>query len=97
MTGIVLNGTVMTIFEDFVPLLAKIVAVDVDWSQVTEETSLVFDLMIDSIAMVSMVVLCEETFQVDLADAVADLDTIGDALRVIEQARNQAGTAKKAA
>lgn len=85
------------IFEDFVALLAKIVAVDVDWSQVTEETSLVSDLMIDSIALVSLVVLCEEKFGVDLTDAVADLDTIGDALRAIEQARNQAGTPVKAA
>lgn len=82
----------MMIFEDFVALLAKIVAVDVDWSQVTEETSLVSDLMIDSIALVSLVVLLEEKFGVDLTDAVADLDTIGEALRAIEQARNQAVT-----
>lgn len=87
----------MMIFEEFVALLAKIVAVDVDWSQVSEETSLVSDLMIDSIAMVSLVVLCEERFAVDVADAVADLDTIGDALRVIERARNRAGTAEQAA
>lgn len=87
----------MMMYEDFVSLLTKIVAVDIDWSQVTEATSLVSDLMIDSISLVSLVVLCEEKFGVDLSDALADLDTIGDVLRVLEQAQIRARTAKQAA
>lgn len=86
------------IIEEFVAVLAKVVAINVDWSQVGEDTSMVSDLMIDSIALVSLIVLCEEKFGVDLAqraETIADLETVGDALRLIRQAKAEAPDAVK--
>ena len=55
--------------------------------KVTENATFYFDLDIDSLTMVEVVVACEERFDVRIPDdALEDLKTVGDALDLIAKA-----------
>ena len=55
--------------------------------KVTEPATFYFDLDIDSLTMVEVVVACEERFDVRIPDdALEGLRTVGDALDLITQA-----------
>lgn len=55
--------------------------------KVTEKATFYFDLDIDSLTMVEVVVACEERFDVRIPDdALEDLKTVGDALDLITKA-----------
>lgn len=73
--------------DDFATLVAQIAAIDIDPAMLTPQTTLAGDLMLDSILLISLMVLTEERFGVSFAEhapAIAELRTVGDALALID-------------
>lgn len=74
-------------FSQFVALIASVSAVPFDEGQVTLQTHLADDLAMDSISLVALMALAQEAFGLSLTDrpeAVADIQTVGDALGLID-------------
>lgn len=74
----------------FVHLIGQVLSIEVDPASIGADTTIAADLMIDSISLVSLVALSEERFGIDLSehvDAIADIQTVGDALTLIAAAQ----------
>jgi acyl carrier protein len=74
-------------FAVFVTLVSQIVAIDVDPTTLTADTTLAGDLALDSISLISLMALTEERFGISVAEhaeAVANLRTIGDAVELVD-------------
>jgi len=70
----------------FVELVGQIAPIDIDPAEVSRESTLAGDLMLDSISLISLMALTEAHFGVALSEqseAVANLRTVGDALDLI--------------
>lgn len=77
------------LLPDLVHIINQVISIDIDPATIGDDTTIVNDLVIDSISLVSLVALCEEHFGIDLStnvDAIADLVTVGDALGLIDSA-----------
>jgi acyl carrier protein len=75
--------------EEILPVLAEIIEdiAGVDAADVTPEKSFLDDLDIDSLSMVEIVVQAEDTFDMKVADELAEFQTVGDALSYISASR----------
>lgn len=59
---------------------------DVDESQITNETNFVNDLQADSLDMAELVIDLEEEFGVEISDEEAQqIETVGEAINYIEE------------
>lgn len=74
-------------FARFVALIANVSSVPFDSGQVNLQTRLADDLAMDSISLVALMALAQEAFGLSLMDrpeAVAEIQTVGDALGLID-------------
>jgi len=70
----------------FVELVGQIAPIDIDPAEVTRDSTLAGDLMLDSISLISLMALTEAHFGVALSEqseAVANLRTVGAALDLL--------------
>jgi acyl carrier protein len=70
----------------FAELVGQIAPIDIAPADVTRESTLAGDLMLDSISLISLMALTEAHFGVALSEqseAVANLRTVGDALDLL--------------
>ncbi len=60
--------------------------VDIDPNSLTEETNIRSELGLNSLELINIAVAIEDEFDVEIPDReVANIETLGDAIRVIEQ------------
>ena len=65
-------------------------------AEVTWDSKLADDLMLDSLAMVELVMFLEECFNVEIPDeAAGEIVTVGDAIEVIKKCKANKGKKKK--
>ena len=65
-------------------------------AEVTWDSKLADDLMLDSLAMVELVMFLEECFNIEIPDEEAgEIVTVGDAIEVIKKAKANKGKKKK--
>jgi acyl carrier protein len=63
---------------------------DVDVSQITEDTNFVNDLQADSLDMAELVIDMEEEFGVQISDEEAQqIETVGQAIKYIQERKQQ--------
>ena len=83
-------STPASLLPDLIHLINQVISIDVDPASINEATSIAADLMIDSISLVSLITLSEEHFGIDLSDsvdAIANIQTVGEALALIAAAK----------
>ena len=76
--------------SDIAESIKKIVVehLDVDAEKVTENASFIDDLGADSLDNVELVMAFEEEFDVEIPDDAAEtIQTVGDAIKFVEQAK----------
>lgn len=72
--------------ERIITVLSKYT--DIDPERITEKTNLRNDLALDSLQLVTIACALEEEFDVEIPDRDAmNIQTVGDALRFIEEAQ----------
>lgn len=60
--------------------------VDIDPNLLTEETNIRSELGLNSLELINIAVAIEDEFDVEIPDReVANIETLGDAMRIIEQ------------
>ena len=65
-------------------------------AEVTWDSKLADDLMLDSLAMVELVMFLEECFNIEIPDEEAgEIVTVGDAIEVIKKCKANKGKKKK--
>ncbi len=77
----------LTPLARFAVLIGNVSPVPVQPESITAESSLTEDLALDSISLVALMALAEETFGVafsEHSDEVAAIQTVGDAVKLIE-------------
>jgi acyl carrier protein len=78
----------LDLLDGLIDLIEKVSPVPVEREAITRETDFINDLLLDSLAFVSLIALAEEFYGCSIAgvDGSESLDTVGDALDVLARA-----------